>query len=167
MRKFLISIIVAGVLFGCSPTTDEDIYNEAQSKFDQGNYAETLAAVWKIVEGIPRRLITEQQALFEIGKLYHGQVVKSLTEEQNYNKAIEFYSKVYKEYPDSSQAPNSLFMIGFLKANELEQLDSARYYYNLFIEKYPDNEMAVSAKAEIENLGIPAEEILKQKAVKK
>ncbi len=166
MRKLLISIIFAGVLFGCSPTTDEDIYKEAQSKFDQGNYAETLQQYEKLIKEFPETNY-RAKALFEIGKLYHGQVVKSLTEEQSLNKAIKFYSKVYKEYPDSSQAPNSLFMIGFLKANELEQLDSARFYYNLFIEKYPDNEMAVSAKAEIENLGIPAEEILKQKAVKK
>lgn len=166
MQKFLLTLLIAGLIIGCSGTTDDDIYNEAKSKYDQGNYAETLQEYERLIKEFPNTKY-RAKALFEIGKLYHGQVVKSLTREQNYDRAIKNYSKVYKEFPDSSQAPNSLFMIGFLKANELQQLDSARYYYNLFIEKYPENEMAVSAKAEIENLGVPAEEILKQKAAKK
>ena len=165
MQKFLLIFIIAGLIIGCGSKTDEDIYNEAKSKYDQGNYAETLQKYEELIKEFPDTKY-RAEALFEIGKLYHGQVVKSLTSEQNYNKAIDYYSKVYTEFPDSSQAPNSLFMIGFLKANELQQLDSARYYYSLFIEKYPENEMAVSAKAEIENLGIPAEEILKKKTTK-
>ena len=32
-------------------------------------------------------------------------------------KAVEEYEKVYKNYPNSAEAPKALFMIGFIQAN--------------------------------------------------
>ncbi len=165
LRAFFSIILLTIVIVGCTSVTDKEIYDSAKAKYDQGNYPETLQEYERLLKGFPQ---TEYRAetLFEIGKLYHGQVVKSLTKEQNYNKAISYYKKVYNEFPERSESENSLFMIGFLFANELHVLDSAKYYYNLFIETYPENEMVLSAKAEIENLGIAAEEILKRKEAK-
>lgn len=164
LRSILSVLILAAILIGCNTVTDKDIYQSAKAKYDEGNYPETLQEYERLIKEFPE---TQYRArtLFEIGKLYHGQVVKSLTKDQNFNNGIKYYKKVYNEFPDSSYAQNSLFMVGFLFANELNVLDSARYYYNKFIETYPDNEMVVSAKAEIENLGITAEEILKRKEV--
>jgi TolA-binding protein len=161
LRSILSVLLIILVFSGCSSVTDKEIYDLAKQKYDQGNYPETLQEYEKLIKEFPD---TEyrSEVLFEIGKLYHGQVVKSLTKEQNFNRAITHYKKVYTEFPQNSEAQNSLFMVGFLFANELKELDSAKYYYSKFIETYPENEMVVSAKAEIENLGIAAEEILKR-----
>jgi len=54
-------------------------------------------------------------------------------------------------------------MSAFILANELQKLDLAKESYNLFLQKYPSHELANSAREELNNLGIPAEEILKKK----
>ena len=54
-------------------------------------------------------------------------------------------------------------MIGFIQANKLNQLDSARVSYTKFLELYPDTEMATSAESELENLGLTPDEILAKK----
>ena len=165
MLRSILSILVLTLLIvACNTTTDKDIYDLAQQKYTDENYPETLQEYERLIKEFPETQY-RAKALFEIGKLYHGEVVKSLTKEQNLNKGINYYKKVYNEFPDSAYAPNSLFMIGFILANELQELDSARFYYNKFIASYPDNEMVLSAKAEIENLGVSAEEILKRKDI--
>lgn len=166
MRKLILLNFLFFVVFAaCSGVTDEDIYNTAKEKYNSGNYEETLQNYEKLIEEFPQSKY-KAEVLFEIGKLYHGQVVKSLTKDQNFAKAVENYKKVFKEFPDFNDAPNAMFMTGFVYANELRILDSAKYYYNLFLKKYPDNEMALSAQAELDNLGVPAEEILKRKITK-
>ena len=54
-------------------------------------------------------------------------------------------------------------MSAFLYANEIGNLEFAREKYELFLEKYPEHEMAASAQPELDNLGISAEEILQKK----
>ena len=53
-----------------------------------------------------------------------------------------------------------MFSTGFIYANNLNQVDSARAAYTLFLEKYPQSELAASAKGELENLGRTPEEII-------
>ena len=53
-------------------------------------------------------------------------------------------------------------MCGYIQANELKDFDAATKTYKLFIEKFPDSEFAVSAKAELDNMGLAPEEILKK-----
>jgi TolA-binding protein len=70
--------------------------------------------------------------------------------------------QVYEKYPDSEEAPKSLFMSGFILANDLMLYDKATSSYNLFLEKYPSHPLAVSAKEELDNMGLSPEEILKR-----
>jgi hypothetical protein len=42
------------------------------------------------------------------------------------------------------------------------KFDEATKSYKLFLEKYPNDPLAVSAKEELDNMGIPPEEILKR-----
>ncbi|MBN1302385.1 MAG: tetratricopeptide repeat protein [Melioribacteraceae bacterium] len=159
MQRIIIVLIILVISNGCNKVTDDEIYENAKSKHETGNYAESLQEYERLIKEFPSTKY-KTQSLFEIAKMYHGQVIKSLTEEQNYLKAIDYYKMIIKEFPGSKEAPNSMFMIGFLFANELQEFDSARFYYNRFLEVYPDDPMVVSAKAEIENLGVPTEEFL-------
>ena len=44
-------------------------------------------------------------------------------------------------------------MLGFIYANSLENLEEAKKYYSLFIEKYPNHDLADDAQYELNNLG--------------
>ncbi len=54
-------------------------------------------------------------------------------------------------------------MAGFILANDLQDFDAAKETYELYIEKYPDGQLADDAKIELENLGKTPEEILLEK----
>jgi len=55
-----------------------------------------------------------------------------------------------------------LFMAGFVLANELNMYNEATETYNYFIEKFPEHELAASAKEELDNMGLTPEEILRK-----
>ncbi|RLD14340.1 hypothetical protein DRI50_05565 [candidate division KSB1 bacterium] len=90
---------------------------------------------------------------------------KKLSEEQYYekakeayskhqiNKALDYYKKLIAEYPQGKRAPESLFMLGFINANDLKNYDEAKKYYTEFINKYPKHELADDAQYELQNLG--------------
>ncbi len=90
---------------------------------------------------------------------------KKLSEEQYYekakeayskhqiNQALDYYKKLLAEYPDGRRAPESLFMLGFINANDLKKYDEARKYYTEFIKKYPKHELADDAQYELKTMG--------------
>ena len=72
---------------------------------------------------------------------------------EEYEKAIENYKAILNHYPDGTKAANATFMIAYTYANHVKQFDEAKKYYNLFLEKYPEHELASSAKYELEVMG--------------
>lgn len=90
---------------------------------------------------------------------------KKVSEEDYYNKANEamsnenwkeaesnFYS-IVERYPNGEYAAKAMFMVGFINANYSNNLDKAREYYQKFLDKYPDNELADDAEYELKHLG--------------
>jgi outer membrane protein assembly factor BamD (BamD/ComL family) len=80
-------------------------------------------------------------------------------EQQNWTEAEANFLALLKEYPDGMFADRALFMVGYLNANHLKNLDKAREYYTKFIEKYPDHELVTAAKYELETLGKDPDEL--------
>ncbi len=72
-------------------------------------------------------------------------------EDANYTR-IQYYRNLVNKYPDHKYAPQALFMIGFVYAEEVMDLVQARRTFDELIKKYPDTEVAESAKWMIENL---------------
>ena len=64
-----------------------------------------------------------------------------------------------EKYPDSKYAVQSLFMIGFIYANNIKDLEKAKEYYSKFIEKHPDSELVTSVQWELDHLGEDINEI--------
>ncbi len=161
MKIKLVSVLML-LLFACSSVNDQDLYESGMKKIDENNYIGAVADFQKLVNEFPGSEY-EVKALYELAKLYHGHVIQTLTKEESLSKAVELYKEIFKRRPNSIEGEKSLFMAGFLEANELKRFDDARDTYNQFIEKYPESKLAASAKEEIKNLGIPPEEILKKK----
>ncbi len=79
-----------------------------------------------------------------------------------YREAVKAVENLNADYPDHPKAPTALFLTGYLYENELRNTDKAKKIYEDFLEKYPDNEFAESAKFALANLGKPADQLLKE-----
>jgi len=68
---------------------------------------------------------------------------------------ILYYRELVERYPENRFAPQALFMIGFVYAEELQDLVEARRTFDELIDEYPDADVADSAEWMIENLEKP------------
>ncbi len=89
---------------------------------------------------------------------YYTNAKKAYTA-QKFDDAIDNYVNLIEKYPKGKHRPESLFMIGYIYANDLKKLDDARTYYNRFIKEYPDHELVQSARWELKTLGKEVNEI--------
>ncbi len=77
-----------------------------------------------------------------------------------FDKTVEYLNRILTTYPNSSDAPKSLFKIGFTYENQLKDIAKARRHYEDFLKKYPGHELAVSVSVSLEHLGESDEELL-------
>jgi len=159
LKTFLLLIIL---FVGCSKS-EQTYWDEAINNQKAGKYKEAVASYQALAESYPQ---SEKavKALFEVAKIYQVKMLKDVEPKQSMLKAIEFYNKIYAAYPSTPEAPKALFMKGFIESNELQNYDAAKKTYNLFLQKYPADEMAASARAELETIGLSPEEILRRNA---
>ncbi len=83
---------------------------------------------------------------------YYNQAKKAYTS-QKIDEAVENYEALVEYYPKSVYRAESLFLLGYINANDIKDYDAAKKYYGMLIEEYPDHELVTSAKFEIQNLG--------------
>src|SRR5690554_3461198 len=128
IKKVLFTALIFS-FFACSAQNEEQLMETAKKHIDNKEYNEALRVFEQIVSKFPDGKNTGL-AHFEIGKLYQGNVIDGVGKEETMHKAIEHYKIVYEKYPDMSEAPQALFMVGFIQANELNRLEEARESYN-------------------------------------
>lgn len=80
-------------------------------------------------------------------------------EQQNWAEAEKNFQQLQTKFPNGTFAAKALFMVGYINANHLSNLDKAREYYSQFLEKYPDHDLADDAQYEIDNLGKDVESL--------
>ena len=112
---------------------------------------EAVIAFDEIINDHPESELAPE-ALSQLASIYQNKQIKNLSDKENLDKAIHFFKKLHDEYPKSSYAPSGLFMAGFIDyANELQNYKEAEALYKQFLIEYPDNELAPSAQAELDN----------------
>ncbi len=109
LRLFLICIITAAVLIsGCSHFDDgfqaRSTFQEANDLFDRGNYNASLYRYEQIIKQYPT---TGDRVLFEMGIIYSY----PKNEQKDYQKSLECFQKLIKDYPESRYRQNSEMMI--------------------------------------------------------
>ncbi len=78
---------------------------------------------------------------------------------EKYQEALTDFKGVLEQYPESELASKAMFMVGFISANHMNDLEQAKKYYEMFIKKYPQHELVDSAKYELETLGKDIEDL--------
>jgi outer membrane protein assembly factor BamD (BamD/ComL family) len=86
---------------------------------------------------------------------------KLLQMQRRYSVANKVLDKLVTNYPDSKEAPEGLYLNGFIFENDEYALDKAKDRYELFLQKYPNDELAASVKTSLANLGKSPEDIIK------
>lgn len=109
-----------------------------------------LAALFGLLLSACENKLSEKD-YFDQAQQYMGQ--------ENWQKAEENFARITNDFPNGVYAAKSLFMVGYINANHLKDLDRAKEFYNSFISKFPDHDLADDAKYELENLGKPVEEL--------
>jgi len=80
---------------------------------------------------------------------------------KTYSKSLGLYDWLIEKYPNYTKTPSALFIKAFTLENELGQEDEAKAAYELFLEKYPNDDFADDAKFSLENIGKSPDEVLK------
>lgn len=164
--KILLSVLALILLFGCeSKKTDTELLSEARKYLAEQKTPEAVSSLEQLINDNPGSDLAPE-ALSELASIYQNKQVKSLSEKQNLEKAIDLFTRLHDEYPKSEYAPSALFMAGFINANELQNYEAATEIYQKFLEEYPDNELTESAQAELDNMGLTPEEILSKNLAK-
>jgi TolA-binding protein len=76
--------------------------------------------------------------------------------------AIDYYNRVLLNYPDFSKRPYCMFLQAYILENQMNQYELAKTRYQEFLDKYPKHPLAESARASIQNMGKPLEELIKE-----
>lgn len=72
---------------------------------------------------------------------------------EDFSGAAENFKKLIEKYPTGKKYSESLFMLGFINANNLENFTEAEKYYSEFIKKFPEHDLADDAQYELDMLG--------------
>lgn len=75
--------------------------------------------------------------------------------EDDAEKRIQYYRDIVTLYPTHKNAPQALFMIGFVYAEDLRDYRNAERTFDELQKKYPESDMSASAKWMNENMRSP------------
>ena len=105
---FFICIMMPPILLcGCSQFQAKSTFKEANDLFSQGSYQASLGKYGQIIEKYPS---TGDRVLFEMGIIY----TYPKNEQKDYQKSLECFQKLVKDYPGSRYRQDSERMIFYL-----------------------------------------------------
>ncbi len=164
MKNFIFYLLLIVITSACQQNNQEKLRQQltdleksmgGATVTDRAKAEEFIATAEKLAAGLQKSNADEYVDLL----LKTAGLAKTI---ENYNKAIELYQNIMTHMPQHKRASTALFMTGFIYANDLNQLDKAKETYETFLQKYPNDELAESAKMELANLGKSPEELIKQ-----
>ncbi len=162
MKNIVLSLILVFVVISCgSVETDSELFQKGKTLVEQKKITEAVAAYEQLLKEYPQSSYADS-TLYNLASIYQYNMVSNINKKESLKKAADYFKHIYDEFPDRGLAQAGLFMCGYIQANELKDYETAKKTYNLFLEKYPDSEFAVSAKAELDNMGLAPEDILKK-----
>lgn len=164
MQARIILLFAVAVLCGCS-TSEEKAMEAIQEKeaalytsdtknfkFDPTQARETIAAYEAFAQDYPESKDAPEMLLKS------ADLHRSLKEHQ---AALSLYQKIAAEFPAFDKQAQVLFLQAFVYENELHRLEKAKELYEIFLQQYPDHDLADDVQFSLQNLGKTPEEIIK------
>jgi len=166
MKSAIPFILIAFIFISCSSKkSEEELFSEAKTNTEEEKIPEAVASYEELLREYPDSKVAPE-ALRNLAVIYQNKLVKNISETESLQEAAKLFRQIYDDYPESEFAPMGLFMTGFVLANDLNMYNEATETYNLFMETFPEHELAASAKEELDNMGLTPEEILQKNIAK-
>ena len=161
--KFVLFFTVLGTtLLSCTNTRDKLIseinakekvlFENKEGHINTSAARETIVLYRYFAEKFPDDSLAVEY-LFKAGDVSSGI--------SSFDNALEYFKIITEKYPNSNRAAYSLFLQGYINENSKQDTATARKFYTQFLEKYPTNEMAESARFSLSNMGKSPEEIVR------
>ena len=156
-KLFLNLLLLLTIVFlsGCFQTADK-LYKEGKALI---NKPETQS------KGLEKLILFEKRFS---GDLRAPEVVLAIAgiqlQQKNYSDAIGTFERLFKNYPVSPEAQKGMFLLGYAYYDQIGDKQKAKETLEEFLRKYPDSELAASAKTILDNLYIPIDQwpVMKQ-----
>ncbi|RLD62386.1 MAG: hypothetical protein DRJ01_06205 [Bacteroidetes bacterium] len=132
---------------------ETQIYNESTNSINKKAVTDLLDAYSNFVKNFANDSLAPEY-LFKAGEIAMNTHMGT--------QSVFYFNKLQNNYPTYKKIPYCIFLQAFVYDSQLKKYDKAKEYYNLFITKYPNNELVKDAKASIKNLGKSLDEIIKE-----
>jgi TolA-binding protein len=140
------------MFIGCGKPTDAELWTKVESAKKNNNWDSTTQVCKMILTEYPQSAYAPW-AQFGLAESYRFK--------KQQREALDNYKAFYEHYPDMQPSALSLFLVGYIYNNDLKMIDSAKYVYEKFLQKYPHHDLAPSVKIELETLGQEPEEAMR------
>lgn len=110
----------------------QEVISEIRDNYDVKNYMEEF---YRSIQRTPKELFEYAQNTADP------------------RERIRAFEEIVEKFPDDEHAPQALFMVGFVHAEELKDVSSASFNFKKVLREYPDSDVADSAKWMLENMG--------------
>ncbi len=167
MKKIAIILTITILMFGCK--------NQEKAKQERINaISELKAKLIKDTATMEVSALIAKEILIEYDKFvtdypkskeapeYLFEAANVSIGNQQYNLAIKYLKRIEDNYTDYSKYESTVLLQGFIYENYLFNQTLAKNTYNRFLQKFPESEMAESAKFSLLNMGKSEEEIIKE-----
>lgn len=148
-----LSMITILFISGCS-LSEEELWLKVEAAKENSNWDSTLTVSQLLLEEYPQGRFAGW-ARFAVAESHRFK--------NQPREALDNYKMFIETYPDLQPAAVSLFLVGYLYHNNLQNVDSARYYFEQFLQKYPSHDLAPSVRMEVEMLGKTPQEALNER----
>jgi hypothetical protein len=153
-------VVFATQFSACLETASEaeawrGLEKQLQKTATTDEFIQHAGAYYRFYEAHPRSELAGE-ALFK-----SAQLLLSAQKPQN---AMQRFEQVRERFPNSKEAEAALFMTGYIHNNYFADKAKARAVFENFLAQYPANELATSARFELQYLGVAADNIFPDKS---
>jgi len=162
MKKYILlfAIAVTVLMYSCSPSREKMLAEIAKMESD-------LKATPKVDSMAVTNLLGAYQnfsSKYPKDSLAPEYLYKAAGLAVGFNRgaqAVDLYESVINTYPEYKKVPECYFMEAFAYENVIGNIAKASEYYNKFLAKYPDHDLADDAQAALKYLGKSPEEMVR------
>ena len=160
------TIFCLGLLFflmACGPSLEDQKAEiskiEAELKTEAGVMPDSVngaLAVGKYLEFVNANPGDTMSPIY----LFKGAQVSAQT--GNMHVSMQMLERLYTEYPKHADAPQALFLKGFLAETQMADYKTSEKCYREFLKLYPQHPLANDVSISLKNLGKPPEQWLRE-----
>ena len=162
MKRIILSLLVAFLMVSCSQIPSAEKVKKLESQLvNEGGLINSEVGA-ELIDIYLRRAEKNPKAATAPEDIFKALDISVNLNIDDPQKTIAIADIMINQYPDYAWTPMAMFIKGFIYETRLNDKTKAIEVYNLFIEKYPDNELIENVKATLENIHLTPDELIRK-----